>query len=278
MTSTTRLPWRASGRQAVVGPTGLVRPRWRLSRAVLVRQAGDVRRSGGHADRLVRHPSCERWPASRRLAGRLAAGPPTGWTSTSSPPTTFQVLDADASQRTVLAAIRQGGSLVVQGRPGTGKSQTIANAIAEAHRPGQDRPVRQRETGRAPGGGEAAALRPAWATSAWRRTGTAATRRPPSRRWRPRCRRPSNARAPATRRPSRCSAERRRALNAYAQALHDADNPLGASAFAIHGELAQRAARAAHHLRRYQHRRPDCERRLLSPIDSSAASSRWPRW
>ena len=39
--------------------------------------------------------------------------------------------DADASQRTVLTAIRKGGNLVVQGPPGTGKSQTIANAIAE---------------------------------------------------------------------------------------------------------------------------------------------------
>ena len=48
------------------------------------------------------------------------------------PHETFQVLDADASQRTVLAAIRSGSNLVVQGPPGTGKSQSIANAIAEA--------------------------------------------------------------------------------------------------------------------------------------------------
>lgn len=43
----------------------------------------------------------------------------------------FQVLDADASQAAAIAAARAGASFVLHGPPGTGKSQTIANIIAE---------------------------------------------------------------------------------------------------------------------------------------------------
>jgi hypothetical protein len=41
------------------------------------------------------------------------------------------IRDADASQRQCIAAARQGRSFVMDGPPGTGKSQTIANMIAE---------------------------------------------------------------------------------------------------------------------------------------------------
>jgi hypothetical protein len=42
----------------------------------------------------------------------------------------YSVLDADSSQRSAIAAVLSGRSLVVHGPPGTGKSQTIANLIA----------------------------------------------------------------------------------------------------------------------------------------------------
>jgi very-short-patch-repair endonuclease len=42
----------------------------------------------------------------------------------------FLVLDADASQSYVINAVVAGGDIVVEGPPGTGKSQTIANLIA----------------------------------------------------------------------------------------------------------------------------------------------------
>ncbi|MEW6475342.1 MAG: AAA domain-containing protein [Actinomycetota bacterium] len=42
----------------------------------------------------------------------------------------FLVLDADASQSYVINAVVAGGDLVIEGPPGTGKSQTIANLIA----------------------------------------------------------------------------------------------------------------------------------------------------
>lgn len=49
----------------------------------------------------------------------------------------FTVLDADSSQTKVMLLARQGESLVVEGPPGTGKSQTIANLIAQLLRDGK---------------------------------------------------------------------------------------------------------------------------------------------
>ncbi|MCL5962179.1 MAG: DUF4011 domain-containing protein, partial [Chloroflexi bacterium] len=48
------------------------------------------------------------------------------------PRSTLQVLDADSSQQKVLLAAQRGAHLLIEGPPGTGKSQTIANLIAES--------------------------------------------------------------------------------------------------------------------------------------------------
>ncbi|HET9983431.1 MAG TPA: DUF3320 domain-containing protein [Longimicrobiales bacterium] len=48
------------------------------------------------------------------------------------PESTFQVVDADASQLRAIAAVARGHDLVLEGPPGTGKSQTITNLIAHA--------------------------------------------------------------------------------------------------------------------------------------------------
>jgi very-short-patch-repair endonuclease len=48
------------------------------------------------------------------------------------PETTFQVVDADSSQLRTIAACAGKCDLVVEGPPGTGKSQTITNLIAQA--------------------------------------------------------------------------------------------------------------------------------------------------
>lgn len=45
---------------------------------------------------------------------------------------TFQVLDADSSQQRAILAIKSGHNLIIEGPPGTGKSQTIANIIGES--------------------------------------------------------------------------------------------------------------------------------------------------
>ena len=47
------------------------------------------------------------------------------------PDKTYQVLDADSSQRVSIEYALRGQSFVMKGPPGTGKSQTIANIIAE---------------------------------------------------------------------------------------------------------------------------------------------------
>ena len=48
-----------------------------------------------------------------------------------SPDDCYQVLDADSSQQAAILASKRGLSAVVEGPPGTGKSQTITNVIAE---------------------------------------------------------------------------------------------------------------------------------------------------
>lgn len=45
---------------------------------------------------------------------------------------TFQVLDADSSQQRAVLIVKKGHSIIIEGPPGTGKSQTIANIIAES--------------------------------------------------------------------------------------------------------------------------------------------------
>jgi len=48
------------------------------------------------------------------------------------PESTAQVVDADGSQLRAIAAVSRGHDLVLEGPPGTGKSQTITNLIAQA--------------------------------------------------------------------------------------------------------------------------------------------------
>jgi very-short-patch-repair endonuclease/predicted nucleic-acid-binding protein len=50
---------------------------------------------------------------------------------TLSPSKVYQILDADSSQQQAILAVKEGKNLVIEGPPGTGKSQTIANITAE---------------------------------------------------------------------------------------------------------------------------------------------------
>src|SRR5262249_12228279 len=47
------------------------------------------------------------------------------------PAATFHILDADSSQHEAIEAAKRGANFILDGPPGTGKSQTIANIIAE---------------------------------------------------------------------------------------------------------------------------------------------------
>ncbi|RMG09527.1 MAG: DUF3320 domain-containing protein, partial [Planctomycetota bacterium] len=81
---------------------------------------------GRHRAWILEHPLV------RVLLGGAAPRPPGTEESPPRPPReVFSVLDADASQREAIAAALRGESFVLEGPPGTGKSQTIANIVAE---------------------------------------------------------------------------------------------------------------------------------------------------
>ncbi len=87
-----------------------------------------------HGKLYARHPLV-RW-----LSGIEPGQPGTGQSipeasqldETVDPSSVFQVLDADSSQQEAIEAAKRGLSFVLEGPPGTGKSQTIANLIAES--------------------------------------------------------------------------------------------------------------------------------------------------
>jgi very-short-patch-repair endonuclease len=89
---------------------------------------------GRNAERVKAHPLC------RAIAGDSAVSlkPPADLPNAAdldrvvSPETEVHILDADSSQHEAIEAVKRGAHLVMDGPPGTGKSQTIANMIAEA--------------------------------------------------------------------------------------------------------------------------------------------------
>jgi hypothetical protein len=74
------------------------------------------------------------WSSISPLVNKIL-NPPTGNVEKSAerdiPSCTYSILNADASQMHVIMDVLDGHSVVVEGPPGTGKSQTIANIIAE---------------------------------------------------------------------------------------------------------------------------------------------------
>lgn len=86
-----------------------------------------------NADRVKSHDLC------RAIAGdpTVALRPPAGLPAAADldeqvpPEKVTHILDADNSQHEGIEAVKRGANVVIDGPPGTGKSQTIANAIAE---------------------------------------------------------------------------------------------------------------------------------------------------
>src|SRR5205085_578465 len=89
---------------------------------------------GRNAERVKAHQLC------RAIAGDTAVSlvPPSDLPSADKldevvpPIQAIHILDADSSQHEAIEAVRRGAHLVMDGPPGTGKSQTIANMIADA--------------------------------------------------------------------------------------------------------------------------------------------------
>jgi hypothetical protein len=89
---------------------------------------------GRNRDRIESHDLCRAIAGDAAVALRTPADLPSGadLDRQAHPSRTFQILDADSSQQEAIAAVLRGASLVLDGPPGTGKSQTIANLVAES--------------------------------------------------------------------------------------------------------------------------------------------------
>ncbi len=93
---------------------------------------------GEHRNEVISHPIC------RSIAGDSSVSPMQAFGSTTGLPNASQlddelapgeikaILDCDSSQIEAIVAAKRGVSFVLDGPPGTGKSQTIANIIADA--------------------------------------------------------------------------------------------------------------------------------------------------
>ena len=89
---------------------------------------------GKNADRITGHPLC------RGIAGDSSLMPATDisdvlnsdFDQTVPPETSYLILDCDSSQLAAIEMIQHGHHLILDGPPGTGKSQTITNIIARS--------------------------------------------------------------------------------------------------------------------------------------------------
>ncbi|WP_237225482.1 DUF4011 domain-containing protein [Rubinisphaera sp. JC750] len=93
---------------------------------------------GAHAESVVEHPLCRAIGGDEEAIGPQAFGsigeapPAKELDDKISPGEIKTILDCDSSQLEAIVAARKGISFVLDGPPGTGKSQTIANIIADA--------------------------------------------------------------------------------------------------------------------------------------------------
>jgi very-short-patch-repair endonuclease len=89
---------------------------------------------GRNRERIGQHDLCRAIAGDSGVALRCPANLPRAdeLDQRIDPRETHHILDADSSQHEAIAAAVRGASLVLDGPPGTGKSQTIANVIAES--------------------------------------------------------------------------------------------------------------------------------------------------
>lgn len=92
---------------------------------------------GDHVKAVIRHPLCRSIGGDTTIPPQVCFGPVDEIPDGSSlddqlaPGEVKAILDCDSSQLEAIVAARRGVSLVLDGPPGTGKSQTIANIIAD---------------------------------------------------------------------------------------------------------------------------------------------------
>ncbi|MEU4692673.1 DUF3320 domain-containing protein [Actinoplanes sp. NPDC023714] len=112
------------------------RPGWRTDGTVVLARfdvaAEEIRHDlAANEQRIAGHPVVRALAAAEGTAGAFAFTPitPAAIDELAPPEDTPLVLDADAGQRACVAAALDGRSFVIDGPPGTGKSQTVANMI-----------------------------------------------------------------------------------------------------------------------------------------------------
>ena len=88
---------------------------------------------GNNQDQIVEHELCRAIAGDQPSSLTVPEGLPKArdLDAVARPAMTYHILDSDSSQHEAIEAAKRGASLVLDGPPGTGKSQTIANIIAE---------------------------------------------------------------------------------------------------------------------------------------------------
>jgi len=88
---------------------------------------------GKNQDQIVEHDLCRAVAGDQAVLLNVPEGLPRArdLDAVVHPAMTYHILDSDSSQHEAIEAAKRGASLVLDGPPGTGKSQTIANMIAE---------------------------------------------------------------------------------------------------------------------------------------------------
>src|SRR5947209_7521209 len=88
---------------------------------------------GKNQDQIAAHDLCRAIGGDGSVGLKVPQGLPRDreLDKATHPGRTYHILDSDSSQHEAIEAAKRGASLVLDGPPGTGKSQTIANIIAE---------------------------------------------------------------------------------------------------------------------------------------------------
>jgi very-short-patch-repair endonuclease len=88
---------------------------------------------GKNQDQIIEHDLCRAVAGDQAVRLKVPEGLPKAQDldAVAHPTMTYHILDSDSSQHEAIEAAKRGASLVLDGPPGTGKSQTIANIIAE---------------------------------------------------------------------------------------------------------------------------------------------------
>ncbi|MBP3955842.1 DUF4011 domain-containing protein [Gemmata sp. G18] len=94
---------------------------------------------GRNAEKVKSHPVCRAVAGDGAVALQPPGDLPTAeqLDAVVAPIAAVHILDADSSQHEAIEAVKRGAHLVMDGPPGTGKSQTISNMIAEALQSGK---------------------------------------------------------------------------------------------------------------------------------------------